>query len=82
MRLTALRQLSKFSTTPRRPPVELHLQRCECAECGAQCNAIAVRTVHASCPNCGAPSLVAVAGATAIVARGAGASRRAPAPRR
>jgi len=65
MRLTTLRQLHRFSN-PRRSPVELSLQRCECADCGAQCNAIAVRTVHASCPNCGASSLVPVAGATAI----------------
>ncbi|HEX4009499.1 MAG TPA: hypothetical protein VHX62_05805 [Solirubrobacteraceae bacterium] len=70
MRLTTLRQLSGFSTQ-RRSPVELRLQRCECTDCGAQCNAIAVRAVHASCPNCGASSLVAVSGATAI-----GAPRR------
>jgi predicted RNA-binding Zn-ribbon protein involved in translation (DUF1610 family) len=65
MRLIPLRQLAQ-SSTRRRSPVELRLQRCECTDCGAHCNAIAVRTVHASCPNCGASSLVAVAGAAAI----------------
>jgi hypothetical protein len=74
MRLAAL--LSKSAPAPGPAPavadavgdpLRARLVRCECRACGAHCNAIVGRDVHASCGNCGASRLVPVQGATVIL---------------
>jgi hypothetical protein len=72
MRLAArlLKSVPGASSTPialDADPFRPRLVRCECRDCGAHCNAIAARDVHASCGNCGASRLVPVAGASVIL---------------
>ena len=72
MRLAArlLKSVPGASSTPialDADPFRPRLVRCECRDCGAHCNAIAARDVHASCGNCGASRLVPVVGATVIL---------------
>jgi DNA-directed RNA polymerase subunit RPC12/RpoP len=48
-------------------PVRARLVRCECRDCGAHSNAIALGDANAGCPNCGHSRLVPVEGADVIV---------------
>lgn len=75
MHIAALQQLSKTAAHHSEPApvidpeselVVARLVRCECRSCGAHTNAIALAGVDATCPNCGAASIVPVEGAGLI----------------
>ena len=74
MRAAALRGLSRYATRHYGldwdTPLDPHsgVVRRECRACGAQSNGLADHAVSGGCPNCGAPDLTAVTGASLIIA--------------
>ena len=74
MRAAALRGLSRYATRHYGldwdAPLDANsgVVRRQCRACGAQSNGLTDHVISGGCPNCGAPDLVSVHGATVIAA--------------